>query len=334
VLLFAAGTAWGLHFVRDPQIREQFRRPAGPPGATPAPSNGLAAVTPQPATPAAATPPASTFRGPFAQRKLQLARNLNNPSLLPADTPHPAETPPPPAPPKSFTNSLGLSFVPVGSIYFCTTPTRRGDFARFAADTSFAGEAWKHTGFKQGIDHPVVNVSWNDAVAFCEWLTKKEIAAQRIRPGQEYRLPGDLEWSRAVGLPPEPERSPYLRSGMIRDVYPWGTAWPPPPGSGNFMGEGYSDSDALPGYSDGYKFTSPVGAFKANALGLYDMAGNVQQWCRDGIRFGQKERVLRGSSYYEGSNKADHYSSHRDSADPNERNSYIGFRIVFDPMGK
>ena len=57
--------------------------------------------------------------------------------------------------------------------------------------------------FPQDATHPVVRVNWEDATAFCEWLTQKEIAAGQLEEGQRYRLPTDLEWSIGAGLPDE-----------------------------------------------------------------------------------------------------------------------------------
>ena len=98
-----------------------------------------------------------------------------------------------------FVNSLGQRFVPVPGIvaYFCVWHTRVSDYEKFVADTSIA---WKQAGFSQAKDHPVVRVSYYDAIAFCNWLTTKETNAGLLPKGYEYRLPKDLEWSAAVGI--------------------------------------------------------------------------------------------------------------------------------------
>ena len=88
--------------------------------------------------------------------------------------------------------------------------------------------------YKQEDTHPVVNVSWKDANAFCAWLTKKEMAEGKIKAGQKYRLPTDAEWSVAVGLGKEKGNTPEAKDGGIKDVYPWGKEWPPPVGAGNY----------------------------------------------------------------------------------------------------
>ena len=100
-------------------------------------------------------------------------------------------------------SSLGLKFVPVGDVAFCIWPTRLQDFDVFAKETGFRNNSWRSPGFRQGPDHPVVNVCWNDAIAFCKWLTERDRKKGVLTKDQVYRLPTDLEWSKAVGLPEE-----------------------------------------------------------------------------------------------------------------------------------
>src|SRR6185369_8074087 len=131
-------------------------------------------------------------------------------------------------------NSLGMKFVPVGDALFSIWQTRVKDFEVFAkAPPTLKSTSWREPGFKQGPEHPVVNVTWDEARLFCNWLTARERKEGLIGPNQEYRLPTDREWSTAVGLREEPGPTPEARDIGVADVYPWGTRWPPPAGAGN-----------------------------------------------------------------------------------------------------
>jgi formylglycine-generating enzyme required for sulfatase activity len=205
----------------------------------------------------------------------------------------------------TWTNSLGMEFVPVEGlkgVLFSKWVTRVQDFQVFADETN---QRWAKPDFKQGPTHPAVNVNWETAKAFCEWLTKKEQVAKVLLPKHQYRLPMDWEWSVAAGLNEPREGTPYEKDGKIRDVYPWGKQWPPPKGAGNYCGEEmkgiYPDWPVIQGYTDGYAGTSPVGSFDATTRGLYDMSGNVWEWCEDKYQPSEESRVLRGgawSSYF------------------------------------
>jgi len=232
---------------------------------------------------------------------------------------------------KTLENSLGMKFAPVGDVLFCIWPVRIQDFEAFATATGFKGNEWRQPGFKQGPDHPVVDVTWQDAIAFCKWLTEKDQKAGLLAPNQIYRLPTDLEWSKAVGLPEETAKTPEMRDMDVADVYPWGTQWPPPQGAGNYTGEETGSDVAIKGYDDGYAWTSPVGSFNRNKYGLYDMGGNVWQWCMDWWNGEQKAKVLRGASWYNGGLKLSLLSSCRLSAAPDITTDNYGFRCVIAP---
>lgn len=185
-----------------------------------------------------------------------------------------------------WVNTLGMPFVPIPRFdtRFCIWPVRVQDYEAYCMAS---GAKYPHIGFQQEQDHPIVSVSWDDAIEFCVWLTGKERSEGKIDDKTVYRLPTDLEWSAAVGLPDEPEATPAERSEKAPG-YPWGLRWPPPNKSGNYNPELEVDS---------FEHTSPVGSFPANAFGLHDMGGNVWELCLDWHDPSQKHRVLRGASW-------------------------------------
>jgi hypothetical protein len=221
---------------------------------------------------------------------------------------------------RPWVNSLGMKFVPVAGtqVLFSVWDTRVQDFEAFVGDTNYdatggmwslgkdgwkqRGATWREPGFSQGPTHPVVGVSWDDAKKFCECLTRREQSSGMLPRGRVYRLPTDAEWSAGVGLQGEEGTNPKEKDGKI-ELYPWGKEWPPPKGAGNYAGEEFkmgeepSDWEVIKGYNDGYPRTSPVGSFAANANGLYDMGGNVWQWCEDWYDGTEQCRGLRGASW-------------------------------------
>jgi len=250
-----------------------------------------------------------------------------------------------------FINSLGMKFVPVPGteVLFSVWLTRVQDFEAFVKETghnategmfSFRtnewkrrGDSWKSPGFTQSPQHPVCGVSWDDAQAFAQWLTGKERGAGMLKAGQSYRLPQDWEWSVAAGLSEPRDGTPGAKDMKIPNVYPWGTQWPPPNGAGNYAGEEVRGADWAPNrgyienYRDGYARTSPVGSFGANAFGLYDMGGNLRQWCEDFYVETQTSRALRGSSWFNAISQA-LWLSDRSSSAPTDRTGFSGFRLV------
>ena len=128
------------------------------------------------------------------------------------------------------------------------------------------GASWRKVGFEQGDDHAVVCVSWTDAQAFCEWLGK--------RTGRTVWLPTEAQWEYAC------------RAGSTTH-WSWGDD--PAGGKGKCNVADKTAKARFRGWrifpwADGYVFTAPVGTYQPNAFGLYDMHGNVWEWCRDWYR--------------------------------------------------
>jgi formylglycine-generating enzyme required for sulfatase activity len=224
-----------------------------------------------------------------------------------------------PGPGQAWTNSLGMKFVPVGEFRISIWETRVQDYDAFCRATKRHHEP---PDFSQGPTHPVVKVNWFDATAFCKWLTEKERDEGTLEDRQSYRLPTDPEWSAAVGLLKESGGTPEARDGKIRNLFPWGKQWPRPTTAGNYAA----------GAGQQHGTTMPVRSFKPNALGVYDLGGNVWEWCLEGYRGnsapgGRDWGVLRGGSWAT-SNRAEMESSYRNVVDRNERDVIYGFRCV------
>jgi len=258
-----------------------------------------------------------------ARRTLALARGEQPP-------PAPAPLPPDPAVEAGgvVENSIGMRFVPVGNALFSVYETRVKDYAMFIKETGHAKSAWRNPGFDQTPDHPVVRVSWTDAMSFCQWLSDREHMAGALPADEFYRLPSDLEWSYAAGLSDERGLSPELRDMGVLDVYPWGKDWPPKKGTGNYTGEETGSDVAIVGFNDGFPYTSPVGSFTSNEKGLYDMGGNTWEWVLDTWNPKARSRVLRGASWFQGSLQLSLLASCRVHSMPDRETDNYGFRVI------
>ena len=254
-----------------------------------------------------------------------------------------------------WTNSLEMRFVPLGRIHMAVWQTRIRDFEAFVKVTGYDAVgvmssaitrdglklttmSWKGPGFRQTPEHPVVGVSWEDAVQFCAWLTKKERSQGILTGAQSYRLPTDQEWSEAVGLADEPGATPEARSGKVEAVYPWGRTFPPPVDAANYAG---SESSAgapewwavIAGFHDAFPRTAPVAAFKPNTCGLCSVGGNVWEWCMDKFNDTTNWRTLRGGSWAT-SRAEEMLSSYRRGYEPFSRCDDVGFRCVITQGGE
>ena len=201
-------------------------------------------------------------------------------------------------------------------------------------------------GFNLEIDHhAVVRVTWAEAARYCNWLSEQEglpaayvesggamVAARPMNGG--YRLPTEAEWAWAAryeGTPGEPAK------------YAWGDRLPVAPQSGNYADLSSAGllASTLTDYNDGYPATAPVDSFPPNALGLFNLGGNVSEWVHDiytvyapgagtaesdpqGPAEGQ-QHVIRGSSWMH-SSISELRLSFRDRG--REARPDVGFRIA------
>jgi len=208
--------------------------------------------------------------------------------------------------------------------------------AQFRAFVEDSGYEMEDQDYLKGLsNHPVVYVSWDDALAYCDWLTRRlrswpgtpAEVGKRLAVGWRVLLPGEAEWEKAA-------------RGVDGRIYPWGDVF---------------DADKANTEKTGIGGTSVVGCFPGGAgpYGLLDMSGNVLEWTRSlwgkdwqkaeyGYPYSQRQaerenlkagrdvrRVRRGGAFNDGSWSA--RCAYRGGFFPNNRVAYIGFRVAFLP---
>ncbi len=200
--------------------------------------------------------------------------------------------------------------------YMAKTPVTNTQYVAFVQASGYKPpEHWQNKQPPHGQEnHPVVNVSWDDAVAYCRWLAKTT--------GKPYRLPGEAEWEKGA-------------RGTDGRIYPWGNEW---------------DANRCNSSEGGKGGTTPVDAYPAGAspYGLLDMSGNVWEWCStiwQGTAYPfqvQDEwtkvypdrtdvlRVLRGGSFIDNDRRVRCASRYWSS--PHHGVINIGFRVVGSPF--
>ena len=151
-------------------------------------------------------------------------------------------------------------------LWFDTTEVTIGQFKKFLAESGHYFEADLWTAiykFSPTDKHPMILVNWGDAMAYAKWAGK--------------RLPTEKEWEFAA------------RGGLTHKKYSWGDDKSLAQNYANCVGSGGKDKWIL--------CTAPIGSFKPNGYGLYDMVGNVSEWCQDWYDSNQDRKVLRGGSW-------------------------------------
>lgn len=217
-----------------------------------------------------------------------------------------------------------------------------GEFKKFVEETGYKTEAekgngcatwienrwiykpdrtWFNPGFPQSDKHPVVCVSWNDAMEYIKWKNKSE--------NRNYRLPTEAEWEYAA------------RDRGKKYKYSWGNGEPAGNIADKTAKKKFRDWTILEGYDDGYVYTAPVGSFKPNDAGLHDMTGNAWEWVYDwyepdyyskGIKNNPKGpetgrlKIARGGAWI-------NFpwflrTTLRDTNEPDDRSDIMGFRIA------
>ncbi len=202
--------------------------------------------------------------------------------------------------------------VKLDSFYIDAYEVTNAQFKKFVKATGYKAEGnWEKYATPERMNHPVVNVTWNDAKAYAKWAGK--------------RLPTEAEWEYAA------------KGGTNFKWFYWGNS--PEPDKANYRSEGESFWDGvwrLLGLRE--IGTKPVGSYQPNGYGLYDMIGNVSEWCEtsyapytgnngNGEKFSKGYRVVRGGNW-ESSNPVFIRITNRNGFAPSSFNYHRGFRCA------
>ena len=185
---------------------------------------------------------------------------------------------PPVGPQPEFKNSLGMRFVSIrDGVRMSIFETRLVDYESFLQHSGYDSDRhwrWLDEESKQSsLCEPVVGIHYENAEVFCRWLTAFEQKRGVINLNQRYRLPSTAEWDQAIG------------------------SLAPLDHVGGTIPESVRTRENLTGDADGYATTAPVGQFIPNRLGLYDLVGNVAEWCSDDSFESGHYRIVRGASW-------------------------------------
>jgi formylglycine-generating enzyme required for sulfatase activity len=205
---------------------------------------------------------------------------------------------------RTTAEAQGWSFVFAGLLPDDFPPTRGVADAPWWREVD--GADWRHpTGPGSSLEacerHPVVHVSWGDASAYAAWAGK--------------RLPTESEWEYAA------------RGGLVQTRFPWGDDLTPGGVHRANIWQGVFPSRNDCG--DGFYGTAPVDAFAPNGFGLYNMAGNVWEWCAGWFDAARSGRAIRGGSYLCHASYCHRYRvAARSSSTPASTAGHVGFRCV------
>jgi sulfatase modifying factor 1 len=205
--------------------------------------------------------------------------------------------------------------VRLAPFYISDKEVTNAQYGQFLAATGHAPPLYWLDKNLNAPQQPVVGVTWQDALDFAKWLSQES--------NEEYRLPTEAEWEAAC------------RGSLTDQPFPWGGQ--PPEQGARFL----ANYNPKPYDKDGFHYPAPVGSFPPNGHGLYDMAGNVAEWCQDwydptyysrspfenpgGPPTGTY-RVIRGGSWYALAREL--RCAARQFYRPTRADGFIGFRLV------